>query len=171
MYKRQDKTEEIDETDETEESEKSFSPMSARAITQEELEGSGTMENPYQIGTAEDLYRFARTVNDDDNAAAWAILTDDIVLNDDVLNDDGRLNGEGSDFEQWTPIGKDSASSYKGTFDGQNHTISGLYIDSNAEYIGLFGCIGEGATVRNVGIVDSYINGSGSSPLLYVGAI
>ena len=164
-----DKTEEIDETDETEESEKSFSPMSERTIEPEEPEGEGTVENPYKIGTAAELYWFAQTVNDDDYGAC-AILTEDITLNENVLDEDGNLNGDGSKFDQWTPIGSKN-NPYTGTFDGNEKTISGLYINSDAEYIGLFGCIGNGATVRNVGIMDSYINGSGSSLDVYVGAI
>ena len=175
------KTEEIDETDETEEteeSEKSFSPMSAMAITPTKPGGEGTEKAPYQIGTAEELYWFAGLVNGDtsiignetqQNTAAWAELTKDITLNQNVLNDDGNLNSGTPD--QWTPIGQNFNERYEGTFDGQNHTISGLYIDSKAEYIGLFGYIGTVATVKNVGIVDSYINGSGSSLLVSVGAI
>ena len=166
-----DKTEEIDETDETEESEKSFSPMSARTITPKELEGVGTKENPYKISTAKDLYRFAQEVNGG-KYDACAILTDDIVLNKNVLDEDGSLNEEYiGNFIQWTPICKSTSERYRGTFDGQKHTISGLYINGAEGYIGLFGYIGNGATVKNVGIVDSYINGSESSLNVYVGAI
>ena len=158
-----DKTEEIDETDETEEteeSEKSFSPMSARAIEPEELKGDGTAQSPYQISTADELYWFAQTVNDGDNAAACAVLTNDIDLNPGItFYEDGTYTG--GTLKPWTPIGKDSASSYKGTFNGNGHKISGLYIDSDDGYIGLFGYIGNGATVKKVGIVDSYINFSG----------
>ena len=164
-----DKTEEIDETDETEESEKSFSPMSERAITPTMPGGEGTNENPYQISTAEELYWFAQKVNNGgDNDAACAVLMNDIDLNPGItFDEDGTYTG--GTLKQWTPIGKGSASSYKGTFNGNGKTISGLYIDSDAEYIGLFGYIGNGATVKKVGIVDSYVNGTGEDP--HVGAI
>ena len=173
-----DKTEEIDETDETdetEESEKSFSPMSAMAITPEKPDnGDGTEGEPYQISTAAELYWFAGLVNgtlegERQNTAAYAILTEDITLNKDVL-DDGNLNN--GTFEQWTPIGEygeDGERAYTGTFDGNGKTISGLYIDSDDGYIGLFGYIGSGATVKNVGIVDSYVNGTGEYP--HVGGV
>ena len=162
---------------EGEESEKSFSPMSARAIEPEKPKnGDGKKDDPYQISTAAELYWFAGLVNgtlegEQKNTAACAILTEDITLNKDVLKANGSLNS--GDFDQWTPIGGED-NKYTGTFDGNRKTISGLYIDSNAGYIGLFGCIGEGATVKKVGIVDSYIsyiNGSGSPLLVYVGAI
>ena len=165
-----DKTEEpekTDETDETEESEKSFSPMSARAITPTKPGGDGTEGRPYEISTAEELYRFAQKVNGGDYDAC-AQLTKDIVLNENVLKAGGSLND--GDFKQWTPIGSKD-NQYTGTFDGNGHTISGLYVDSDARYIGLFGYIGNGATVKNVGIVDSYINGSEFFSNVSVGAI
>ena len=178
-----DKTEEpekTDETDETEESEKSFSPMSARAITPTKPGGDGTKENPYKIGTAAELYWFARLVNGDEsiigdetkNTTACAVLTTDITINDNVLNADGNLNS--GTFTEWTPIGSYDIigeKAYTGTFDGNGHTISGLYVDSDARYIGLFGYIGNGATVKNVGIEDSYINESESPYTVSVGAI
>lgn len=160
-----DKTEEIDETDETEESEKSFSPMSERAITPTKPVGEGTENSPYEIGTAAELYWFAGLVNgtltDDtaQNTGAWAELTADIII---------------PEGETWTAIGNyESVSydnddpkfpvfqivSYTGTFDGKGHTISNLY--SYEEYGsrsgGLFGNIGAGGTVKNVGILDSVI--------------
>ena len=52
--------------------------------------------------------------------------------------------------KEWTPIGT-SSSSYTGTFDGGNHTISGLTVTGSDEYAGLFGYIGkDGGTVKNV---------------------
>ena len=153
------------------ESETLFSPMSERTITPTKPGGNGTEENPYKISTAEELYWFAQEVNDVDYDAC-AQLTADITINENVLYKDGKLNEESVDnLIQWTPIGKSTSERYRGTFDGHNHTISGLYIDSNAEYIGLFGYIGNGAEVENVGIEDSYINGSGFLLNVSVGAI
>lgn len=52
---------------------------------------------------------------------------------------------------KWTPIGTDHSNSYTGTFDGGNHTISGLTVTGSDEYAGLFGYIGkDGGTVKNV---------------------
>ena len=124
--------------------------------------GDGTSGSPYQIGTAAELYWFAALVNGDTNApevssantGACATLTADITVNTGVLKYDGTLNNNGSGFKTWTPIGYP----YAGTFDGQGHTISGLYFnDRSPSYIGLFGS--NSGTIKNVGVVDSYFCG------------
>ena len=113
----------------------------------------------YEIGNAGQLYWFAKLVNGtldgvEQNASANAILTSDIIVNENVLNENGKLNG--GTFRNWTPIG---SSDYSGTFDGNNHTISGLYFnDRTVDYVGLFGRSSETAKITNVGIVDSYLN-------------
>ena len=100
-----------------------------------------------------------------------AKLTADITLNKDVLNSDGSLNTSASaNFDEWKPIGT-SSQPFIGTFDGNNKTISGLYInDSNKDNVGLFGCIGTNGTatgtVQNVTLADSYVRGN-----KYVGGI
>ena len=117
----------------------------------------------YEISNADDLYEFAQIVNGThttiaQNTAANAILTADITVNEDVLTEDGKLNGDGSNFEVWTPIGR-SDCEYAGIFDGNGHTVSGLYFnDSTVNHIGLLGYTG-GCTVKNVGVVDSYLSG------------
>ncbi len=55
------------------------------------------------------------------------------------------LTGKG-----WTPIGTDYDNSYKGTFDGGGHTITGLTFTTNDEYAGLFGWLNRAGTVKNV---------------------
>lgn len=57
---------------------------------------------------------------------------------------------------QWTPIGN-SSYSFRGTFDGQNHTVKGMYAD--CQYSGLFGNI-YSTTVKNLTLEDSYVTGS-----------
>ena len=52
--------------------------------------------------------------------------------------------------KDWTPIGTDYDNSYKGTFDGGGHTITGLTFTTNDEYAGLFGCLNRAGTVKNV---------------------
>ncbi|WP_286029742.1 GLUG motif-containing protein [Anaerotignum lactatifermentans] len=141
-----------------------LAPMGAGAITPEVPDGVGTGGDPYQITNAAELYWFAGLVNGtlngvQQNTAACAVLMNDITINDNVLNADGNLNS--GSFTEWTPIGSYDISgekAYTGTFDGNGHTISGLYVDSDARYIGLFGCVGNGGTIQNVGVVDSYIS-------------
>ena len=149
-----------------------LAPMGARTITPTKPEGNGTEENPYQIGTVDELYWFAGLVNGDEsviskdipqNTGACAVLTKNITINENVLDENGSLNEEKSDtFEQWTPIGEDNDHEYTGTFDGQNHTISGLYVVSTGDYAGLFGTV-FGGTIKNVGVVNSYISGNDDS--------
>ena len=57
----------------------------------------------------------------------------------------------------WTPVG-DSSTPFKGTFDGDGHKITGLEITSGS-YIGLFGYVGEGATIKNVNLVGANVFG------------
>ena len=52
--------------------------------------------------------------------------------------------------KDWTPIGTDYDNSYKGTFDGGGHTITGLTVTTNDEYVGLFGYLNRAGTVKNV---------------------
>ena len=59
--------------------------------------------------------------------------------------------------DTWTPVG-DSTTPFKGTFDGDGHKITGLKITSGS-YIGLFGYVGEGATIKNVNLVGANVFG------------
>ena len=52
--------------------------------------------------------------------------------------------------KDWTPIGTDYDNSYTGTFDGGGHTIKGLTVTTNDQYVGLFGRLGKAGTVKNV---------------------
>ena len=113
----------------------------------------------YLIGTAAELYGFAELVNNG-NASANAKLTADIVVNENVLDANGEANT--GDFVQWTPIGNDyfEGKVYSGTFDGQGHTVSGLYVSGNGWNVGFVGRVSGTAVVKNLGIVDSYFNSS-----------
>ena len=125
-----------------------------------ELTGSGTESDPYQIGSAEDLREFAELVNNGQiRADADAVLTDDINLNPNMeISEDGTVTN-GDDLDPWIPIGSDS-NPYSGTFDGDGHTISGLYInDSSADYQGLFGFVS--GTVQNLSVSGS-VSGNSS---------
>ena len=116
----------------------------------------------YQIGKAGQLYWFAEKVNGGEYDAD-AVLMTDITINTGVLGADGSLNVDGSSFTQWTPIGNNSTNAYTGTFNGDGHTISGLYYSGSSDYVGLFGYVGSGGQVQNVNVVDSYISNSHSN--------
>ena len=132
------------------------------------ITGSGTKDDPYQISTAAQLKRFRNIVNgtggQTPNHGACAVLMNDIVLNDGTFDANGTYTRGSSNTapEKWTPIGKytddNDKTPYTGTFDGQGHTIKGLYVNSASDaYVGLFGCL-EGAAVRNL-TVDGYVQG------------
>ena len=131
------------------------------------MTGSGTESDPYQIGTADQLKRFRDIVNGSNgqtqNTAACATLTADIVLNDGTFAEDGSYTPgpSGKTAEEWTPIGKytddGTNNPYTGTFNGQGHTIKGLYVNLPDAAVGLFGCL-NGAAVRNL-TVDGYVQG------------
>lgn len=136
------------------------SMMWAKSISPTRPNGEGTAENPYQIGTAAELYWFAGLVNGtlvdvEKDASANAKLMNDITVNTGVLDANKDLVS-GSDLTEWEPIGTSDVP-YTGTFDGKGYTISGLYFNNpNAYYVGLFGKIGANGKISNVGVLDSY---------------
>lgn len=85
----------------------------------------------YQIGTGAELAWFAANAG---NTSYNAVLTDDISL---------------GGFE-WTPIAKSAA--WKGSFDGQGHYVTDLYINSTANNVALFGYVGTDAVIKNLGV-------------------
>ncbi len=125
------------------------------AVWKPDLEGSGTQDAPYLIPDKEALEVFREYVNaGNDCAELYFKVTEDIDL-------------KGNDNDQWTPIGSGSHE-FQGTFDGDNHTISGLYINNvnndSGNYQGLFGYIGESGTAKNLtvdGTVSCFMNGAG----------
>lgn len=121
-----------------------------------DLNGDGSSDSVYEISNAGELIWFKDFVNSG-NAAANAVVTNDIVLNNSFIDETGTPD-TASISHTWTPIGS-QALSYNGIFCGQGHTISGLYLnDSTAQYAGLFGNTGSSAIICEVGVTDSYIN-------------
>ena len=98
-------------------------------------------ESSFKISTPEQLAGLAQLVNGGNTFEGKTItLANDIVLNEGVLKENGELNGDGSNFKQWTPIGEGFQRSdtylfffqFKGTFDGNGHTVSGIYINNSS---------------------------------------
>ena len=116
---------------------------SAAITPSEPTTGDGTSENPYQISTAAELYWFADKVNNDNAnySSKNAVLIADIDL-------------EGSATNTWTPIGN-TINQFKGTFDGGEHKITGLYISKSGNSKGLFGYLGSGGVIKNLGVDGS----------------
>ena len=115
--------------------------------------GSGTEEDPYQIATAEQLALMGK-VNDDwsqEYNKAYYVLTADIQLNDVENYENWK---ETPPEYQWKPVG----DSFKGNFDGDGHVISGMYVRSVKDWlgIGLFRELFTGS-VSNVKIEKGYL--------------
>jgi hypothetical protein len=111
--------------------------------------GSGTSEAPYQISTVEDLEELAARVNGADSYTADAFSGKYFTLTADL-----DLNNEA-----WTPIGT-STTPFSGIFDGGDHTISKLSINSSSDNQGLFGYV-DGGTIKNLSVTESTITVSG----------
>ena len=107
----------------------------------------------YTVTSAEGLKNIAELVNEEWKLGINITLTADIDLS-------------GID---WTPIGIDYNHQYTGTFDGGDHTITGLTVTGSNEYAGLFGRIGSGGTVKNVVLEGVQITSDNS--LGYAGGI
>ena len=138
--------------------------------------GEGTSDSPYQISNAGQLYWFACLINRDTNSkcimypgyntSSCGKLTTNITIpakdpssNTDLL---------------WTPIGATNSVYYfKGTFDGNNKTISGMNVNitgaTSSTYAGFCGFM-SGATIKNVGLINSSVNVSGSNDI-FVGSL
>lgn len=129
-------------------------------------------DNCYEISDAAELYGFAQMVNGMDSldrvgphSDLCAKLTKDIVVNENVLKSDGTLDESGANkFLPWLQI-----TQFWGTFDGQGHSISGLYMFGSLGMIDnvLSKADGTPSVIRNLTIVDSYSVGSGI--VAYVG--
>lgn len=126
----------------------------------------------YGIRTAAELYGFSNIINVINNTAN-AVLLSDITVNTGEVTESGDSHGS---TYHWTPIGKSVSVPFGGVFDGNGHTISGLYCIkaevSDAEGVageggaGLFGWIGnpqtyEGAEIKNVILANSYFSSCG----------
>ena len=108
----------------------------------------------YLISNADELRLFASMVNSGQTSINGK-LTADILLNDTT---NWKTWETTAPTNSWTPIGSD-ANRFTGTLDGDGHSVSGIYINSEADYQGLVGFLDNGGTLQNVGVKASYIKG------------
>ena len=122
------------------------------SIPETNYKGAGTETNPISIPDLERLEMIRDEVNASrDFSGMYFTMTADIDMS-------GKYNsGSG---ESWTPIGKESTQ-FKGVFDGAGHKISGLYISNSEDFQGLFGYLGQGGVIKNLGVEGTVI-GTGS---------
>ena len=98
-----------------------------------------------ELGYIYDSNTKTYTVYNADGLLAWNEAAQKDRSINCTLNADIDLTGK-----DWTPIGTNFYNSYTGTFDGGGHTIMGLTVTTNYQYVGLFGRLGEAGTVKNV---------------------
>ena len=103
-------------------------------------------DGSYTVTSADGLMNIAKLVNGGKS---------DINI---TLDTDIDLTGK-----NWTPIGTSFSNKYTGTFDGGGHTIKGLTVTTNDQFVGLFGSIGYAGTVKNVMMEDVQITSNRSS--------
>lgn len=140
--------------------------------------GSGTESDPYQISTADGFYAFARWYNGTSNIGTsnnryiYAELTADIDLNEGFTFTERGYTGDGKPRE-WKPISsKDVFPTYSGEFNGNGHTISGLYISEDkttALTTGLFGYFQ--GYLHDVKIENSYISSKSPCTGAFAGVV
>lgn len=127
--------------------------------------GTGTKFVPYEISTAEELAWFRDWVNGTYTASgsetatthlnACAKLTADIDLKDFCY-----AANASKEEQSWEPIGNYSKR-YTGTFDGNGHTISNLYIKVQRKGVGFFGCA-EGGSIKNITFDNAQVENTGN---------
>lgn len=152
-------------------------------IVIKEMTGLGTEIDPFIIMSIEDLCLVGSGSNGDGNDYSISAFYklgenldyanpnsyDDAHANMDILSGWDYINGStvanttsGGNSTGFTPI-----SEYRGVFDGNNKTIDNLYINSDADYVGLIAVLNSGGTIKNLGITNVDIRGAGRN----VGAI
>ena len=115
-----------------------------------ELSGEGTEESPFIISKASELCSLAKKVNSGESSDCFVKLEQDITVN-------------GS----WTPLGKNAASPFRGTFDGDGHTVTVTVDNPAMSYFGFFGCLDD-ATVKNLTVGGEIYC---SEPYAFVGGV
>ena len=144
--------------------------------------GVGTESNPYKIKTAEQLSCFAKSVNNGETyEGKFVKQIKNIKLNENL--NEQATSGDLSNAHEWTSAGYhdyDSSTSqniiktFSGTYDGDNHIISGLYITDNSApnyQKGMFGHA-TNATFKNMVLSDVYLNSTyNTASLLGCGSV
>ena len=121
--------------------------------------GNGTEENPYIIKTPKQLENFSWLVGVGGNFDGKYIK----LGNNIMLNDTNNWNNWSTTApsNSWTPIGNYN-DGFSGIFDGAGYVVNGVYINDTSftsQHQGLFGVVGNNGTIRNLGVVASYVKG------------
>ena len=127
--------------------------------------GKGTKSDPYIINNGAQLSYLAKLTNANGELTKgkYYRLEADITLNNRIVSDNFEVKE--TPKNAWEPIGKDSNHKFQGVFDGNNYTISGLYVASDINNGALFG-YAENVKLHNLSLVDTYITSSRGSALV-----
>lgn len=119
--------------------------------------GSGESDDPYIISTPAQLYNMISSTVDENKSyeGKYFELGDDIYLNSVVYSDWYKIAENG-----WVDA---DTTYFKGTLDGANHTVYGLYINSDKQNLGLFPTVYGNATIKRLNISNAYIVGNGAA--------
>lgn len=126
--------------------------------------GNGTKENPYLISNADELAKLANDVATipDFSSGRYFKLTQDIVINNGVMQKDLETLQDGKAFPETPAIGNYTSetdyTAFQGTFDGNGHTISGIYMTYSqaTNYLALFRVV-EDADICNLRLNDMFV--------------
>lgn len=113
-------------------------------------EGEGTESSPWILKSADELWRLT-------NASPYHNYENEFIkLGADIAIKEGTLDEiKASSPDNWRPIGV-SNKPFEGNFDGDGHTISGLYYKGNGNHIGLFAVTGNNSVIQNFKVKNSY---------------
>ena len=128
--------------------------------------GNGEVDSPYIITTAEELKWFRDEVNRG-RKNICAKIADNVEVIDMSTVCHAADKSQNLEEVSWEPIGN-TTNKYMGTFDGNNKTITNLYINANQEYSGLFGYTYR-STIKNLTFVNANVTNTNSFTGILVG--
>ena len=130
--------------------------------------GDGEVDNPYIITTAEELAWFRDQVNSGNNFIC-AKISEDVEVIDMSTVCHAKDKSQNLEELSWKPIGKnDYGYQYRGTFDGNNKTITNLYINESQDNMGFFGSTDQ-STIKNLTFVNANVVNTSFSTGILVG--
>jgi len=125
----------------------------------------------FTIDSVEKLYGFALLSHTTNFEGQTVKLTKDLAVNAvDEITLAAWMAGTAVPENTWLPIGN-SAKAFAGTFDGQGHSISGIYLSTDEGYTGFFGKTTDTALIKNFGLVDSYLVNTKTGSNMFGGVV
>ncbi|MDR1891422.1 MAG: hypothetical protein LBQ48_00175 [Oscillospiraceae bacterium] len=150
---------------------KSFSkgtPLDLTGVVRVDTSWYNETADSFTISSEAELYGFAQLSQTVNFAGKTVSLGADITVN----GGSAATWGAAAPEKAWVPIGT-SAKPFAGTFNGQGHTISGLYVKTDVARIGFFGEATTGSTIKNLRLENSYFAHTGTSAAnyAYIGSV